>query len=269
MAAVSRFRIEYRFPQQVGREYRLFQVFVNVGQVDAFAVILHLDPGGDHFDRIGIAAQEAQLIEERQVFTPDFHSQGIVSFHPDTGQLVCLPGMVRIISHQVICLRRYRAQLRDFRRNLQQERERIVPCGNPASVRIAEIVSEGQRKCLVSLTVRHHLFVIHHNRVEYKHAYRGIPHNQVVTVQQVPDVNIARGIAPHAGKEVSAHPRRISHNQMVIRIPFRITHCGIQRSYCQQQYDNPCYKFLHLRTLPSRIEGPAPSACDRRKEQSA
>ena len=247
--------IQDRALQQVSREHSFVSRF-RVGQVYAIAVVCHLHSGSDLTDGIRYAVQQAQFIEERQVALVDCNVEHVVAHHFDAGQFLFLAADIVFISGNIFRGMHSTAKLRHFRRHGQQEGEGIVPGGDLCSVAVEQIPVQrhDEGHIAVVLGLNHH--TAHYGIIRYEHALFRVPLDQVITMDHVPDVQVAAAVSPQVGKEVSGQRRCHSHRHFIIII--RNLLCFFRRSFfrsgfrpggtcCQHHHEGQqqCQQFLH------------------------
>ena len=189
MAHISGLGIQNGLPQQIRRE--------RAADIGAVPVILHLAARSNHADRIGLAVQQAQFIEEGQVFLPYRQHHLGVAHDPDAPEdrfsFGVFSGAVQIIHSQ-----RRAAQLRDHRTHLQQQRKSIVPGRDGGAVGVFQIAVKRQEICPVPLLAVQHdnAAVCHNGGIHDVHPVLFIPADQIIAMQQLADIQITGIVSP-------------------------------------------------------------------------
>ena len=176
---------------------QLLNNVVLVPDIHTVSVVRDFTAGSDRLDRIGIAVQQADLIEERQVFRADRDLQGVFPGYLHTGQVRSVPRCVVAPAGQVIRLFGRTADLADQGRGAQQPAERVVPGGDLRAVGIIQVIIQRQAVDMVpGIIPGDQASEGDHGRIQLEAADRGIPFDQVISVDQLPDVHVAGGVTP-------------------------------------------------------------------------
>ena len=133
-----------------------------------------------------------------------------------TGQVTDRPTHVVAVSANVVQCLRGSAKLGNLRRHAQQIGEGVIPCGDVTAVGILQVIADKQGIGVVAGGVLTHDVSGYHARVQLEPAYFAVPLHQVVAVDQVANVDVARAVAPHGGEELAVHRHGRSHDQFFI-----------------------------------------------------
>ena len=174
----------------------------------------------------GIEALRA-LVKERQVRMVQRDIQNRIREHPDPGKR-SVSRKIRFRAGNVFVSQWQSADFSQLRGHGEEIGKRIVPGRDPASVRVVQIIPEDQRIRVVSRFVFHQHDLADNGGVHGKRAAARIPHDQVIAVQKVAHIDIRGDIAPHVGKKLAAHRRRVADHQTVFSRSSRLRACLTQ-----------------------------------------
>ena len=179
--------------------------------------------------------------------------QNRIREHPDSGKR-SVSRKIRFRAGNVFVSQWQSADFSQLRGHGEEIGKRIVPGRDPASVRVVQITPEDQRIRVVSRFVFHQHDLADNGGIHGKHAAAFIPHDQVIAVQKVTHIDIRGGIAPHVGKKLAAHRRRVADHQTVFSRSGR--HCSNlaqeQHKGCQNSSESLHWSLLSLHSSGSQ-----------------